>query len=170
MVACAPMEPPQTRRRRLGSSPLCRGLTEAELDEILLIAEDRVVLKGDHVFSQGDLADAMFFIGRGRVQITKDTQVLASLGIGEVLGEMSLFGGGHKRSASAKAETEMLVVRLPSRAFRKLLDVWNVAAMKIVCNLTEQITERMVSLNEKLIAATKANKPDAKPPLQMWRL
>ncbi len=164
------MEAPHTRRRRLASSPLCRGLTDAELDEILLIAEDRVVPKGDHVFSQGDLADAIFFIGRGRVEITKDTQVLASLGIGEVLGELSLFGGGHKRSASARAETEVMVVRIPSRAFRKLLDGWNVAAMKIVCNLTEQLTERMVALNDKLIAATKSSKPDAKTPLQMWRL
>lgn len=164
------MEAPATRRRRLGSSPLCRGLTEPELDEILAIAEDRVVPKGEFVFKQGDHADALFFIARGRVQISKDTQALAALGIGEVLGELSLFGGGHKRSASAKAESEVLVVRIPSRSFRKLLEVWNVATMKIVCNLTEQITERMVALNEKLIAATKTAKTKTDPPLQIWKL
>ncbi len=165
------MEAPHTRRRRLGTSPLCRGLTEPELDEILVIAEDRLVPKGEFVFKQGDLADALFFIARGRVQISKDTQALAALGVGEVLGELSLFGGGHKRSASAKAETEVLAVRIPSRAFRKLLDVWNVAAMKIVCNLSEQITERLVALNEKLVAATQTSKADeSRTPLQIWKL
>lgn len=162
------MEAPHTRRRRLASSPLCRGFSELDLDEILRIAEDRLVPKGDFVFRQGDLADAMFFIARGRVEISKDTQVLASLGIGEVLGELSLFGGGHKRSASAKADTEVVVVRIPTRAFRNMLEAWNVAAMKITCNLAEQLTERVVALNEKLIAANK--KADAKTPLQMWKL
>lgn len=163
------MEAPHTRRRRLASSPLCRGFNEPDLDQILLIAEDVVVPKGGHVFKQGELADAMFFIARGRVEISKDDQVLASLGIGEVLGELSLFGGGHKRSASAKAETEVMVVRLPTRAFRKLLEQWNVAAMKITCNLAEQLTERVVALNEKLIAATKGPRPSA-PPLHLWKL
>ena len=135
---------------------------------ILAISEDRTVMKGDFVFKQGELADALFFIARGRVEISKDAQVLASLGTGEVLGELSLFGGGHKRSATAKAESETVVVRIPSRPFRKLLDVWNVGAMKIVCNLSEQITERMVALNEKLIAATKTTR--AAPPLQSWKL
>lgn len=160
------MEAPHTRRRRLASSPLCRGFTEGDLDEILQIAEDRVVPKGELIFKQGDLADAMFLIARGRVEISKDAQVLATLGIGEVLGELSLFGGGHKRSASAKAESEVMVVRLPTRAFRKLLEAWNVAAMKITCNLAEQLTERVVALNEKLIAATKK----AEHPLHAWKL
>lgn len=165
------MEAPATRRRRLGSSPLCRGLTEPELDQILLIAEDVVVPKGGHVFKQGDLADALFFIARGRVQITKDAQPLATLGIGEVLGELSLFGGGHKRSASAQAESEVLVVRIPTRAFRKLIEAWNVAAMKIVCNLTEQLAERLVAINEKLVAASKSTKAkEERTAVQIWKL
>ncbi|MBS1153785.1 MAG: hypothetical protein H6Q89_5483 [Myxococcaceae bacterium] len=165
------MDAPHTRRRRLGASPLCRGLTEAELDEILAIAEDRQVAKGAHVFKQGDLADALFFIAQGRVQITKDEHALAALGTGEVLGELSLFGGGHRRSASARAESEVLVVRIPSRTFRKLLEVWNVGAMKIVCNLSEQLTERLVTLNEKLVAATKSTRADAqRAQLQSWKL
>jgi CRP-like cAMP-binding protein len=162
------MEALHLRRRRLGTSPVFRGLTEPELDQILQIAEDLVVAKGDHIFKQGDLADAVFFIVRGRVQITKDTHVLAALGVGAVLGELSLFGGGHKRSASAKAEGEVMVVRVASRPFRKLLDAWNPATMKIVCNLTEQLTERLIALNEKLVSVTKAEAQRTSVPL--WKL
>ncbi len=165
------MDSPSIRRLRLSSSPLCRGLTDAELDSVLAVAEDRVVARGEHVFKQGDVADGLFFIARGRVQIVIDAQVVTVLNAGDVLGELSLFGGGHRRSAAAKAETELLVVWVPARPFRKMLEAWNVAAMKIVCNLTEQLTERFVALNEKLVAATRASKPEERASaVASWKL
>jgi CRP-like cAMP-binding protein len=144
------MDPLHVRRRRLSSSPLCRGLTEAEVDEVLAISQDVTVPAGGFVFKQGELADGMFFIGRGRVEVTRDGQVLATLGIGEVLGELSVMGGGYKRSASAKAMSEVVAARIGVKDFRRMLEAWNVAAMKITVNLAYQLTERMVSLNEKL--------------------
>jgi CRP-like cAMP-binding protein len=144
------MDPLHVRRRRLSSSPLCRGLTEAELDEVLNITTDVVVPSGGYVFKQGELADGMFFIGRGRVEVSRDGKVLASLGIGEVLGELSVMGGGYKRSASAKATSEVVAARIGVKDFRRLLESWNVAAMKITVNLAYQLTERMVALNEKV--------------------
>lgn len=165
------MEPLHTRRRRLSASPLCRGLTESELDQVLQVTEEVTVKSGDHVFKQGELADGIFFIARGRVQVSKDGEALAELGIGEVLGELSVLGGGHKRSASAKAMSETLVMRIPTKSFRKLLEAWNVAAMKITVNLAYQLTERLVSNNEKMLEATKAQKQSAArlPPIH-WKL
>jgi CRP-like cAMP-binding protein len=164
------MDPLHVRRRRLSSSPLCRGLTEAELDEVLNITEDVVVPAGGYVFKQGALADGLFFIGRGRVEITRDNAVIATLGIGEVLGELSVLGGGYKRSASAKAQTEVVAARVSMKEFRRLLEHWSVAAMKITVNLAYQLTERMVTLNEKMAEATK--KKDAAPAsaLHHWKL
>ncbi len=165
------MEPLHTRRRRLSASPLCRGLTETELDQVLQVTEEVTVKSGDHVFKQGELADGLFFIARGRVQVSKDGQPLAELGIGEVLGELSVLGGGHKRSASAKAMSETLVMRIPTKSFRKLLEVWNVAAMKITVNLAYQLTERVVTINEKMLEATKAQKQAAaRLPQMQWKL
>ncbi len=149
------MDAPHVRRRRLSSSPLCRGLTESELDEVLAITHDVTVRAGEYVFKQGELADGLFFIGRGRVEISCDGQQLASLTIGDVLGELSVLGGGHKRSASAKALSEVMAARIGTREFRKLLEAWNVAAMKITVNLAYQLTERMVSLNERVLEAEK---------------
>ena len=164
------MEPLHVRRRRLSSSPLCRGLTDAELDEVLNITEDVLVPAGGYVFKQGELADGLFFIGRGRVEILRDGVSLATLGIGEVLGELSVLGGGYKRSASAKAQSEVAALRVSMKEFRRLLEHWNVAAMKITVNLAYQLTERMVALNEKMADATK--KKDAAPPpaLHHWKL
>ncbi len=159
------------RRLRLNSSPLCRGLTEPELDTILAIAEDRVVARGDTIFKQGDVSDGLFFIARGRVQIVIEAQVLTVLGPGDVLGELSLFGGGHRRSATAKAEGEVLVVWVPARPFRKLLEAWDLAALKIVCNLTEQLAERFLVLSDKFVAATRSARPDEqRAPVPSWKL
>ncbi len=160
---------PHATRRHLGSSPLCRGLSERELDEILAVTVERVVKSGDFVFKQGDLADGMFFIARGHVDIMIG-QKLATLGIGEVLGELSVLGGGHKRSASAKATSETAVLHIGGKGFRKLLDAWNVAAMKITVNLAHQLTERLVTQNEKMLEVTKAKQDAARTPALSWKL
>jgi CRP-like cAMP-binding protein len=165
------MESQNTRRLRLGASPLCRGLTDPELDVLLTIAEDRTVPRGAHVFKHGDLADGLFFIAKGHVQVlAKEGQPLALLSGGDVLGELSLFGGGHRRSASARAESDVIVVWIPVRPFRKLLEAWNVAAMKVVCNLTEQLAERFVVLSEKLVATSKPTSGDPKAHVPHWKL
>lgn len=162
------MDAPHVRRRRLSSSPLCRGLTDAELDEVLAISRDVLVPANDFVFKQGEPSDALLFIGRGRVEVSRDGQVLATLGIGEALGELSVLSGGYKRSASAKALSEVLAVRVELREFRKLLEAWNVAAMKITVNLAHQLSERMASLTERVVAAEKKKEPA--PSLPSWKL
>ncbi len=164
------MEPLHDRRKRLGSSPLCRGLSDSELDQVLHVTEERTVKSGDHVFKQGDVADGLFFIARGRVEVTKDGQRLTELGIGEVLGELSVLGGTHKRSASAKALSETLVMRIGTRDFRKLLEEWNVAAMKITVNLAYQLTERMVNITEKMLEVKKEQKSAARVHPTHWKL
>ena len=148
----------ESLRRKLGASPVVRGLTTPELDQIIALAESRLVPTGDHVFKQGDQADALLIIVQGRVEVMKNEQVLATLGIGEVLGELSLFGGTQRRSAAAKATTETLVLRIPTKGFRKLLDASNVAALKVVNNVAHQLAERLTVLNEKLIEARKPTK------------
>lgn len=138
---------------------------------MLQVTEELIVKSGDHVFKQGELADGIFFIARGRVQVSKDGENLAELGIGEVLGELSVLGGGHKRSASAKAMSETQVMRISTKNFRKLLEGWNVAAMKITVNLAYQLTERVVTLNDKLLEVTKTQKQTAaRLPQFQWKL
>lgn len=164
------MEPVHVRRKRLGASPLCRGLSEAELDQVLQVTAEHTIKAGDHLFKQGEVADGIFFIARGRIAVSKDGQGLAELGIGEVLGELSVLGGSHKRSATAKALSETLVMRIGTRDFRKLLEVWNVAAMKITVNLAYQLTERMMNLTEKMLDARKEQRAAARSLPTHWKL
>jgi CRP/FNR family transcriptional regulator, cyclic AMP receptor protein len=71
--------------------------------------------KKEIIFAQGDDADAVFYIERGKVKVTVTKAgkqaVVAILGDGEFLGEGCLTGQP-KRLATATATTDCVVVRL----------------------------------------------------------
>jgi len=97
---------------------------KAPLDSKALVAAvpagqtTRELQKGDTVFAQGDPADAVFFVQRGKLKLTVlSTQgkqaVTALLGPGRLL-RRGLPGGQPMRMATAAAMTEGSIVRLPS--------------------------------------------------------
>jgi len=98
---------------------------KAPLDSKALVAAvpagqtTRELQKGDTVFAQGDPADAVFFVQRGKLKLTVlSTQgkqaVTALLGPGDFFGEGCL-AGQPMRMATAAAMTEGSIVRLPKR-------------------------------------------------------
>src|ERR1700674_90791 len=78
-------------------------------------------------FSQGEVADSIFYINNGRVKLTVLSDqgkeaVVAILGPGDFLGEGCLTGQP-RRMATAKAMTECLITRLDKAAMiRELHD------------------------------------------------
>src|SRR6184192_1410343 len=81
--------------------------------------------KSEVVFSQGDPAEAVFFVERGKVKLTVlSTQgkqaVTALLGPGDFFGEGCL-AGQPMRMATAAAMTEGSIVRLPKRSMIRAL-------------------------------------------------
>ena len=78
---------------------------------------------GEYVFKQGDLADNVFVIKSGEVEIVKQGDVgatiLARLREGEYFGEMGLLGK-QPRNASARAATKVSVLSIDRYAFENL--------------------------------------------------
>jgi len=62
---------------------------------------------GSTLFEDGDVADGVASIVEGSVEILKRGRVLATLGPGTVVGELSLFVPGATRNATARASTEV---------------------------------------------------------------
>ena len=112
------------------------------------ISEGKRVLnpeKGDKIFSQGDRADAIFFIQRGKVKITVVSAagkeaVIAVIGARSFLGEGALVGQSLRISTAT--------VLAPSIVFR-------IEKMSMLRALHEQ-----VELSEKFIAALLARNID----------
>jgi CRP-like cAMP-binding protein len=77
------------------------------------------------IFSQGDSADAIFYIEKGKVKLTTVSPqakeaVIGLLGTGDFFGE-SVLAGQSIRIATAVAMTDASIVRIEREAFRRLL-------------------------------------------------
>jgi CRP/FNR family transcriptional regulator, cyclic AMP receptor protein len=82
--------------------------------------------KDQVLFTQGDPADAVFSIQKGKVKLTVFSQenkeaVIAILTTGELVGESCLSGQQPRRISTASAITESSVVRLAKPAMLRLL-------------------------------------------------
>jgi CRP/FNR family transcriptional regulator, cyclic AMP receptor protein len=82
--------------------------------------------KGAVLFSQGDLADAVFSIQKGKVKLTVISKqnkeaVIAILTPGDLVGEACLVGQHPIRMATGSAMTECSIVRLAKPAMLRLL-------------------------------------------------
>lgn len=88
---------------------LFRGLSDAQLDQIVEITQPETRTADEVIFEQEDAGDKMYIIQNGQVEIqVKDHNGIISsvliMGEGQVFGEMALLDQG-LRSASATALT-----------------------------------------------------------------
>ncbi len=89
-------------------------------------ASDVQLAPGQTLFNQDDAGESMYVIQSGKVEIlvkraTGGSSVLATLGVGEVIGEMSALTG-QPRSATAKAATPLSLVEIGKRDLQQLID------------------------------------------------
>jgi CRP-like cAMP-binding protein len=119
------------------------------------VSDVRALAAAEVLFTEGDPADALWVVLRGDVEVSKATVVLAEVGPGAALGELSLFLSRSKRSATARALCPASALRIPANALRKLTAASDLAALKLVNNLAHQMAERLSALNERLLSKSK---------------
>jgi CRP-like cAMP-binding protein len=101
---------------------LFTGVASSDLELLESIAERKVYIAGDTVYSEGDLADAFFLVEMGGVDIVPKGKevVFATIGSGQGFGELALFERG-ARPASASARERTYLVRIPFEPFSRIL-------------------------------------------------
>ncbi|MES2948457.1 MAG: cyclic nucleotide-binding domain-containing protein [Pseudomonadota bacterium] len=106
----------------VGSSvPLFEGLTALQLREVMLDSDLRMLRSGTEIFKRNDYSNSFFSIVSGTVKILGETQADdIMLDHGQFFGEMGLISG-RRRSATAVAGLDCLLVETPRRAMLKLL-------------------------------------------------
>jgi len=75
---------------------------------------------GETIFREGEPGDSLFAILEGAVEIRGRERVLATLGVGEIFGEMALLDDS-PRSASAVAKSDCRLVRVSQDRFLKMV-------------------------------------------------
>jgi len=120
--------------------------------------------KGQVLFSQGDPADAVFSIQKGKVKLTVISKqnkeaVVAILTPGDLVGEACLVGQQPVRMASAFAMTECSIVRLAKPAMTRLLRDDHAFAERVLSyvltrniRIEEDLVDQLFNSSEKRLA------------------
>jgi CRP/FNR family transcriptional regulator len=129
----------------LARVPLLSGLSQEELDRIAQVAVPRSFPKGARVFHEGDESDACYIIRSGEVRVTREHSdgraiALATLGPGEIVGELAMLDG-EVRSASVEALSDVELLAVAARDMRGLLERNPEITAKLVVALTRRVRE-----------------------------
>ena len=112
--------PPQTKARRPRRFDPVAFLESSARGRSLLTHRKKGI-----IFSQGDVADAVFYIKKGKVKVTVVSKqgkeaVVAILGVDEFIGEGCLIGQT-KRLATASALSECVTMRVGKAEIQRVL-------------------------------------------------
>ena len=77
------------------------------------------VAAGERIANQGDFAYELFAVVEGTARVEQDGQVVATIGPGELVGEIGLMLTG-RRTAAIVAETPMVLLAMFEQSFRRL--------------------------------------------------
>ena len=134
----------------LSSAPLFAAL-DAEASAALRASMETIsIAKGDVLFNEGQLGDQMYIITEGKVKLGHTSpdgreSILAILGPGELLGELSLFDPG-PRTATAVALTDVSALGLGHQALRP----WLTGRPEGAESLLQALAQRLRRTNETL--------------------
>jgi len=100
------------------------------------------VKKGDYIFKEGDPADSLYLIHRGRVQISKDIgdadEKILVLGEGQFIGEMAIINA-MPRSANAIAVEDCELIRMDRNYFENSVYTNRQFAMNVIQFLSDRL-------------------------------
>jgi CRP-like cAMP-binding protein len=135
------------RIRLLASCDLMRHLPAEEIEQILPCIHDRELKAGEILFKAGAPGDALYIVGRGKVEVLAngspggESSAIAVLGEGHAFGEMSLLSGG-LRTATVRAVEDTELLQIGKDDFDRL-----VAADRQLANAVERISHQRAISN-----------------------
>jgi voltage-gated potassium channel len=101
--------------------PLFRHCGPVLRNELLMALEPTIVTPGGFAVREGEMANGIYFISRGSVEVLSDNGATShgTLEDGDYFGDLSLLLG-ERRTASAKALTYCDLLVLPKREFERI--------------------------------------------------
>lgn len=131
-------------------SPLFAGLNEADRDALERRAHRRQFSAGESLFSQGDTANELFVITKGRVKVWRasedgGTLTLTLLGSGQPIGTLGAADDRlNHATATAVTHVEALVWSIESlRRMMEASPALTANVLRTVTNYAEQLIERL---------------------------
>ena len=134
----------------LGRVALLRALPPEEVIALVPYVRATTFEAGETIFQEGDPARWVYFVRSGEVEIVtgeeegEEREVLATPGPEDVFGEVALVSRS-ARTATARAKTDVEVLRLPFSAFDQALR----SSPKLQAVTSELVSSRLEELGER---------------------
>ncbi|MBL0309698.1 MAG: cyclic nucleotide-binding domain-containing protein [Bacteroidetes bacterium] len=128
----------------LKSLSLFEETPETVLAEVAEILEEVEYEEGQNIFHEGDLANSMYIIFKGAVNIHKGSHSLAILKENDFFGELALLDT-ETRSASATAQSETFLLKIDQEPFYELME----SRIEVAKGIIKTLCRRLRALNEK---------------------
>lgn len=109
---------------------------------------------GEDIVAEGSLGDALYLVLSGEVAVHRDGKTFATLGAGEIFGEMSLVEPA-PRSASVSAMSPTFLFRLPNTALHRLLTDDPYTASSLLMQVVKTLSDRLRKSNQMLSSVDK---------------
>ena len=137
---------------RLRDTPLFGGLEDDQLERLIELGEIVDLEPGEILIREGDLADALYVVLEGELEVTKLTGTseipLAQVGPGSLQGEIAALEGG-RRLASVRAVGPAEVLRIPVGTIRELLDAGPDVALAVIRTAVSRLRSMESLLRER---------------------
>jgi len=128
--------------------PYFSDLPQALLDQVCRQSEKITVPEETTIIEEDSLSEDMFVIVDGQLRVTKHGHdrevVLATLGPGEVVGEIALLDNA-PRTASVTADSPSTLIRIPAEAFESLIE-----DSRVVRRMFRTVTSRLRGIEDTL--------------------
>ena len=124
----------------LGRIPIFSELDTTALAHISSFAMEETFAAGVQIIDEGEYGQHMYIIVDGSVEVETNNVQIANLLPGDFVGEMSMLDGG-SRSASVRAITDCLLLRIDKDDFEQLLSTYSSAALAVIRTLSKRLRD-----------------------------
>jgi serine/threonine protein phosphatase PrpC/CRP-like cAMP-binding protein len=135
----------------LKNIPLFRQLSYQQLVRIMNLTRIIPFSSGDTLCEQGDMANELFVILRGEIELSSNGSHITQLGGGSHFGEMALIDAT-PRSATATATTDGKLLVITRDDFFEILRKEAPLAVKLLWSFVQELSTRLRQTNHDLAA------------------
>jgi CRP-like cAMP-binding protein len=138
----------------LKEQPLFADMSPQDLENMSPAFFEKNFTPGAVLFVEGMTGEVLYLIRSGKVEIVKTDKdgrevVLAALGKGEFLGEMSLIDN-LPRAATARTSEETLCLAMTRKSFQQLIEKYPGIAVKLLTKFLRTANDRLRKANESI--------------------
>ena len=133
--------------QRIRKAKIFEGLTNQQFMALEEMGHEEEYKRGDYLYRQGDPAENMYVVLKGKVKVMRHapTGAVTIIGIYSIGDELTAHAvlEGRPYPTSARALTDVAVFRVPKRYLRKILAEWPIVCGNLMRDLSSKYRELM---------------------------